>query len=116
MTAIRVQIQHLRKDKILGKVISANKVSVGKKDTDLYVALLRAVVGQQLSVKAAQTIWTRFLGLFNNGYPSAVEIIDREDDEVRAVGLSYQKVSYVKNIAKFSIENTLDYGQLRKKK
>jgi DNA-3-methyladenine glycosylase II len=85
-----------------------------KKNTDLHLSLLRAIVGQQLSVKAADTIWKRFTAIFNGEYPSAEKILALRDDQLRAVGLSYQKAGYIRNIAEFSIANTLEYKQLRK--
>ena len=115
MTTLSQQIAHLQKDKVLRKVIASVRIKKRKKDTDLYLALMRAVVGQQLSVKAAQTIWKRFIDLFKDGYPTPQKVTDTPDEILRSVGLSYQKASYVKNIAAFSVANTLDYQLLKKK-
>lgn len=81
---------------------------------DLYQSLLRSIVGQQLSVKAAATIWQRFLDLFGDGYPDPKILLKMKDDKLRTAGLSYQKAGYLKNIARFSIEKTLDYNKLKK--
>lgn len=108
-------ITHLRKDKALKKVIDSVGVLKNNKREDLFVALLRAIVGQQLSVKAADTIWARFEGLFKDGIPEAKTILKLKDDKLRSVGLSYQKAGYLKNIATFSIEQTLDYKLLKNK-
>ena len=61
-------------------------------------ALLRAIVFQQLSGKAATTIFNRFLGLFPDGNPTASAIIARSDAELRSVGLSRQKVGYLRDL------------------
>jgi len=108
-------IAHLRKDKALRKVIDKVGVIKTARNQDLFIALLSAIVSQQLSVKAADTIWGRFEGLFKDKIPTAKAILKLSDDKLRSVGLSYQKAGYLKNIATFSIEQTLDYKLLKKK-
>lgn len=108
-------ITHLKKDKALKKVIEQVGVIKNSKREDLFIALVRAIVSQQLSVKAADTIYKRFLGLFKNGVPDAKSILKLKDDKLRAVGLSYQKASYIKNIATFSLEQSLDHKLLKVK-
>jgi DNA-3-methyladenine glycosylase II len=101
-------IKHLKKDKILKKAIEQVGALNANKRGNLFVSLLRAIVSQQLSVKAADTIWQRFLGLFKDGVPHAKSVLKLKDEQLRAVGLSYKKASYIKNIATFSIEQSLD--------
>jgi DNA-3-methyladenine glycosylase II len=108
------QIFHLRKEPVLRMVIDAVGDIPLRKDLDLYKALLRAIVSQQLSLKAAATIWGRFLDLFNDGYPDPKKLLRMSDEKLRAVGLSYQKAAYLKNIARFSKDETLEYKELRK--
>ncbi len=108
-------ITHLKKDKALKKVIERVGVIKNSRREDLFIALVRAIVSQQLSVKAADTIYNRFLGLFKNGVPDAKSILKLKDDKLRAVGLSYQKAGYIKNIATFSLEQSLDHKLLNKK-
>jgi DNA-3-methyladenine glycosylase II len=74
---------------------------------DVYADLLDSIVSQQLSVKAASTIYNRFLDLFPNRYPNPEWILALEHEQLRAVGLSNQKASYIKNTAQFFIENDL---------
>ncbi|MDP1801451.1 MAG: DNA-3-methyladenine glycosylase [Bacteroidota bacterium] len=108
-------ITHLKKDKALKKVIEQVGVIKNSRREDLFIALVRAIVSQQLSVKAADTIYSRFLGLFKNGVPDAKSILKLKDDKLRAVGLSYQKAGYIKNIATFSLEQSLDHKLLKVK-
>jgi DNA-3-methyladenine glycosylase II len=110
------QIFHLRKEPVLRMVIDAVGDIPLRKDLDLYKALLRAIVSQQLSLKAAATIWGRFKDLFNDEYPDPKKILRMSDEKLRGVGLSYQKAAYLKNIARFSKEETLEYKNLRKMK
>ncbi|MBA3664443.1 MAG: DNA-3-methyladenine glycosylase 2 family protein [Bacteroidetes bacterium] len=115
MATIAKQLEHLKKDKHLKKVIDRVGIIKGSKSEDLYFSLMRAIVSQQLSVKAAATIFARFLALFKEGYPHAKNILKMKDEQLRAAGLSFQKAGYLKNIAQFSIEETLEYSQLKSK-
>lgn len=108
-------IKHLKRDKVLAGIINKIGVLEPRGDKDLYLSLLRSIVGQQLSVKAAATIWERFLNLFKDGYPSPEKVLKMKDEKLRAAGLSFQKAGYLKNIARFSIQETLDYGRLKHK-
>ena len=78
-----------------------------------FVALLKSIVGQQLSVAAAHKIWLRFQNLFPAMDPRSVK--DGDESLYRDQGLSRRKVEYVKNIAKFFIEKETekDYWQNR---
>jgi DNA-3-methyladenine glycosylase II len=115
MKDTELHLKHLKKDKALKKVIDHVGVLKSSKSQDLYVSLMRSIVSQQLSVKAAATIWGRFLELFKDGYPEPKVLLKMKDDTLRSAGLSYQKAGYLKNIARFSIEETLDYKKLKVK-
>ena len=62
-------------------------------------ALIRAIVFQQLSGKAAATIHGRFLDLYPGREPSAADILATPDDRLRAAGLSRQKIGYLRDLA-----------------
>ncbi|MCC6371287.1 MAG: DNA-3-methyladenine glycosylase 2 family protein [Bacteroidia bacterium] len=115
MNTYNEQIKHLKKDKILKKVIDKVGPLETRSSSDLYLSLLKAIVSQQLSVKAADTIWNRFLKLFKDNYPEPEKLLKLKDEKLRAAGLSFQKAGYLKNIARFSIEQTLDYKKLKSK-
>lgn len=70
-------------------------------DQDIYLSLIRSITGQQLSVKAAKTIYERFLTLFENNYPSKEQLISLDIEILRSKGLSRQKAGYIQNIAKY---------------
>lgn len=74
---------------------------------DPFVALSRAIVGQQLSIKAAATIWARVQGRFG-GAPDPDAVIGCDHDELRALGLSRQKAGYLHNIARAARVGDLD--------
>ena len=80
---------------------------------DLYLALLRAIVSQQISTKAAAAIWRRFAALFRpDGYPEPREVLLLTEDELREAGLSRQKIGYLKAIAEYQERGLLDYEHL----
>lgn len=108
-------IRHLKKDKVLAKVIDKVGPLETRKSEDLYLSLMRAIVSQQLSVKAADTIWNRFRALFKEAYPAPAKLLKLKDEKLRSVGLSYQKAGYLKNIARFALEQSLDYNHLQTK-
>jgi DNA-3-methyladenine glycosylase II len=107
--------KHLRKDPKLKEIIKQTGKLEAAHQKDLFTSLLSAIVSQQLSTKAAATIWDRFVKLFPDEQPTEMAIIKMDIEQLRAVGLSYQKGGYLKNIANFSLENTLEYKRLYRK-
>lgn len=112
---IEVAYKHLRKDPKLKAIIKQTGKLEPAHQKDLFTSLLGAIVSQQLSTKAAATIWDRFIQLFPEEQPTEMAIIKMDIEQLRAVGLSYQKGGYLKNIANFSLEKTLEYKKLYRK-
>jgi DNA-3-methyladenine glycosylase II len=79
---------------------------------DAYGALVRTIVGQQLSTKAARTIYGRLTALFGDRPPTPREILDADEAALRAAGLSRSKVSYLRDLAGHVIDGELDLGAL----
>jgi len=100
-------IQHLSKDKKLKTLIDAIELNHEKNSLGVYADLIRSIASQQLSVKAAATIYQRFLDLFEDGYPHAELVLELQIEDLRAVGFSRQKSSYIQNIATYFMENKL---------
>ena len=94
-------LKHLKqKDEKMGRIIAKFEKPEFKKDNNYFEALVRAIVYQQLSGKAAATIYERFKDLFtNNKFPSPSVVMEKSHEELRSVGLSNQKASYIHNIA-----------------
>ncbi len=84
------------------------------KNTNLYFSLLQSITNQQLSTKAGDTIFGRFLDLFPERKPLPEKVIKINIEKLRAAGLSYAKVGYLKNIAEFSLTHGLEYRKLNK--
>ncbi|HEV7399204.1 MAG TPA: DNA-3-methyladenine glycosylase [Solirubrobacterales bacterium] len=83
-----------------------------ERPADAYGALLRAIVGQQLSTKAARTIYGRILDLFDGSTPSPEQLLEAEETDLRAAGLSGRKVEYVRDLASHVIEGELELDRL----
>jgi DNA-3-methyladenine glycosylase II len=66
---------------------------------DAYGSLVRTIVGQQLSTKAARTIYARLAALFGDRVPTPAELIAAEVQALREVGLSRQKIRYLRDLA-----------------
>jgi DNA-3-methyladenine glycosylase II len=79
---------------------------------DAYGALLRAIVGQQLSTKAARTIYGRLLELFHGRVPTPRELIEADPDAIRAAGLSRPKIAYLRDLAERVEDGDLDLDRL----
>src|SRR4051812_29070381 len=114
LPAIRAGLDHLvKKDPVFRKL-----------DIDLdnflwpYIrpglgALVRVVIGQQVSVKAAASLWQRFEGHVGKTIP-AEKILALSPEEHRALGLSRQKSAYINGLAQAVLEKTLDLRALEK--
>jgi DNA-3-methyladenine glycosylase II len=79
---------------------------------DAYGALLRAIVGQQLSTKAARTIYNRILELFGGSTPSPEQLLEASEADLRAAGLSGRKVEYVRDLAHHVLDGELELDRL----
>jgi len=80
---------------------------------DHYGALLRAITGQQLSVKAASTIYARTLKFFRGKVPTPRQILKADPTELKeAAGLSRAKVSYLRSLAEHVLDGELELEKL----
>jgi len=77
---------------------------------DAYGTLVRTIVGQQLSTKAARTIYDRACALFGDRPPTPEEILAADETALRAAGLSRPKISYLRDLARRVIDGKLDLG------
>ena len=76
---------------------------------DHYAALIRTIVGQQLSTTVARVIWGRLLEQFGGRAPTPQEILDADPDTLRAaVGLSRAKMSFLRSLAEHVTSGELD--------
>jgi DNA-3-methyladenine glycosylase II len=78
---------------------------------DPYIALSRAIVGQQLSTKAAASIWAKFEQLFG-GAPEPDQVAAADDELLRSAGLSGSKTAYLKDLASRVASGKLDLERI----
>ncbi len=98
-------VQHFeRVDPVLASVITS--VAPLAPGSDYFSDLCEIVIQQQLSEKAGETLWRRFLALFRKLTPHAV--LRTPDEKIRSAGISWHKVSYIKNLATYG-----DFAKLR---
>lgn len=92
--------KHLSKrDKVMARIIKSLEGEALKRTThDTFTSLARAIIGQQISVKAADSIWKRFVELTKL---DPKKILKMDDEKLKSVGLSGSKVKYIKSIAEF---------------
>ncbi|MFD2785196.1 DNA-3-methyladenine glycosylase family protein [Hymenobacter rubripertinctus] len=113
-TTPEAALRHLRAaDPVLARLIAAGRPIVPAAHEDLYLGLLRAIVSQQISTKAAAAIWRKFQALFApEGYPEPAALRAFSDEELRTAGLSRQKAGYLRAIADFALQDQLDHAHL----
>jgi DNA-3-methyladenine glycosylase II len=110
--------QHLRRaDPVLGALIDAlgpdERDPRAGRPNDHYGALVRSIVGQQLSTKAARSIYARLTARFGDRTPTPREILDDDPDALRAAaGLSRAKVGFLRSLAEHVLSGELELERL----
>jgi DNA-3-methyladenine glycosylase II len=90
--------EHLmKKDRVMRRLIPQFGEAALESRGDAFVTLARSVVGQQISVKAAQTVWDRFAALPKK--MTAAMVLKLKVDDMRTAGLSARKVEYLVDLA-----------------
>ena len=89
----------MKKDRVMRRLVPKFIGAFIETRGEPFVTLARSVVGQQISVKAAQSVWDRFSALMKTVNPRAVSELTVED--MRAAGLSGRKVEYIKDLADY---------------
>ena len=90
--------KHLtRKDRVMKRLIAQSDDACLRTRGDAFTTLARSIVGQQISVKAAQAVWDRFAVLPRKMTPA--NVLKLKVDDMRAAGLSARKVEYIVDLA-----------------
>ncbi len=96
-------------DPTLGALIARQRVALPEPRGDYFSSLARSIIGQQVSVAAARAIAGRFLEHTNMEPEKAVSLTD---DQIKAIGLSKQKASYIKDLARHFVADPAVYNHL----
>ena len=112
---IEAGLDFLKKDENMQVLIKKFGRPDFNQGQDYFQSLLRSIVFQQLSGKAAQTIYERFVNLLpktSNLCPNEVLKLDKE--EIRKAGLSFRKIDYVRNLANYFKNNSFQKKDVEK--
>jgi DNA-3-methyladenine glycosylase II len=118
VTASRKAVAALREaDPVMARLIDEHGTAVRRdlrreRPGDAYGALLRSVVSQQLSTRAASTILGRMMDIFGGHIPTPKQLLAADPDEIRAAGLSRPKIAYLRDLAQHVEDGTLELDRL----
>ena len=114
--SVKKAVKYLRQsDPELIPLLDAFTIQDLKPETNYFKSLTRSIVYQQLSGKAAKTIFDRFISLYKDkSYPTPVDVMNIDHEKLRSVGLSNSKAQYIKNIAYEFLNNPDTYESLEK--
>jgi len=117
--ATRKAIETLRNgDAVMGRLIEEHGALVRRdlkreRPGDAYGALLRSIVGQQLSTKAARSIYGRLTDRYGGRPPTPQEVLADDPEALRAAaGLSHAKVKYLRSLAEHVEKGEVELGRL----
>ncbi len=106
-------IDHLSShDPILAKVITNYKQPDFTPHRNYYQALVDSIISQQLSVKAAASIEKRFKDSFDGDFPTPQQLLSRDIEQLRSLGLSRPKASYIQDLAQKIIDGTVEFSTI----
>lgn len=104
-----MEIAHLQsRDSRLGAAIEQLGMLEREITSDPFIALLKCIVAQQISTKAAETVWGRLSDKFSHANPH--HLANAEIVEIQACGLSMRKAGYIKNIAEKTLSGAVDFS------
>jgi len=95
----------MKRDKILRRLITQFRDTGIISRGDPFLTLVRSIIGQQISVAAAQAVWNRVEVLLKRVTPK--NILAMDDQRLRECGLSYRKIEYVKDLSRHFLKQGL---------
>ena len=102
-----------KRDPTLRKIIKKHKIGFLTTRNDPFFSLCRTIIGQQISTKAADSIWSKFENKCGKRIVPKI-VLKLSSQNLKSAGLSRQKVSYLKNIAKAFKNRSFDIKKLKK--
>lgn len=112
MTNHQIRKILVKKDKKLAAVLKIEPLFQLGQSKDPFVSLASSIIGQQLSGKAADAIEAKIIKLCGGKFPSAGKILKISDKKLRECGLSYSKISYLKDLASRVVKGELDLAKV----
>jgi len=102
-----------KKDPVMKKIIKKYNKGYLKTRNDPFFSICRTIVGQQISTKAADSIWAKFRIKCRKKILPKI-IIKLTSRSLRSAGLSHQKISYLKNVSKSFRNKSFDISKIKK--
>jgi len=103
-------LEHLRAhDPIIAELIVRYPAPTFHKHGNYYQELVDSIISQQLSVKAARAIETRFKDLYGGNFPSPEQILDTDIETLRGVGISRPKARYIQDLAMKILDGSVKF-------
>jgi DNA-3-methyladenine glycosylase II len=108
-------LEHLRKQPRLASLALRERKPPFSRPSDPFESLIRSIIYQQLSGKAASTILARLLANFSNSrYPTPKELLKLSGAKFRKAGVSAQKMKYLRDLAGRFLDGTIDPSKFNK--
>lgn len=107
-------LQHLKKDKVLASILKHQQPVELKPEKNLCLFLCYSIIGQQLSTKVAAVIRERFRALYAHRKPSAATILSTPFEQLKSIGLSTSKTTYILNVCEYFIQHQLSDAKLHR--
>ena len=111
---IKSALEILNKDSKMEKLIKDYGLPDFKPKNDYFQSLMRSIVFQQLSGKVANIIYQRLINLLPNNKIIPKEVLMLTNEDMRQVGLSSQKINYIKNLADYFDTNLFNSNKVKK--
>ena len=107
----QIEIDYLKnRDKKLGEAIDTIGIIKRQIKPDPFTALISSIISQQISNKAAKTVWNRLCELLENNTPESIAQLDVS--KIRSCGMSERKAGYIKGIAEAAITGKVDFNRI----
>lgn len=103
----------LRKDPLIRPLLKT-EIVLPTKSRNITMSLVWSILSQQLSIKVAKVMHQRFLNLFDGRFPRPEEILKKTQAEIKAIGISERKASYIHNVAHFISLHKITPAKLNK--
>lgn len=113
MKTTDVAHKHLSNDPVMKILIDTYELPGWSYEKNFFLELVGSIIGQQLSVKAGDTIEKRFHSLFAQSAPTPENILKVSDETMRNCGLSYRKIQYIKGVCEAVVVGEIDLENMR---
>lgn len=107
--SLELALQHLSAaDSVMKRLVKVHPLVIEPRKVNLLEDIVSAIVSQQLSVKAADTIYKRFLNIYDGSFPLPGLLAAADEETLRGVGISFAKGRYIKGVAQAVVDGQLD--------